>query len=73
MRKTKIYRWTNAGIEYIARTLNPKIRDWINYYGKFRKAGLRYFLHNLNVRLLKWVRNKCKSFKYRITAQLRGR
>ena len=71
VRKMKIHRWTNASIEDIARTLNPKIRGWINYYGKFRKARLKYFLHNLNVRLLKWVRNKYKRFRHRIKAAKR--
>jgi len=66
VRRMKIHRWTNASIEDIARTLNPKIRGWINYYGKFRRICLKHFLHRLNVRLLKWIRNKYKRLRYRI-------
>ena len=41
VRRMKIHRWTNVSIEDIARTLNPKIRGWIYYYGKFRKARFK--------------------------------
>lgn len=68
VRRMKIHRWTNVSIEDIARTLNPKIRGWINYYGKFRRICLKHFLHRLNVRLLKWIRNKYKRLRYRIKA-----
>lgn len=46
VRGMKIHRWTNASIEDIVCTLNPKIKGWIYYCGKFRKAKLKYFLHN---------------------------
>jgi len=68
VRRMKIHRRTEMKIEDIARLLNPKIRGWIYYYGKFRKVCLKHFLHYLNVRLLKWIRNKYKSLRYRIKA-----
>jgi hypothetical protein len=63
VRRMRIYLRTEVGIEKIAEMLNPKLRGWINYYGKFRKSGLKYFFFNLNVRLLKWIRNKYKRFR----------
>ena len=71
VRRMRIHRWTNVSIVDIAHTLNPKIRGWINYYGKFRKARLKHFLHRLNVRLLKWIQNKYKRFRYKIKAAKR--
>ncbi len=71
VRKMKIHRWTKVSIEDIARTLNPKVRGWINYYGVYRKNRFKWFLHRLNVRLLKWVRNKYKRFRHRIKAAKR--
>jgi len=68
VRRMRIHRRTHMSIEEIASLLNPKLRGWINYYGKFRKARLKHFLHNLNVRLLKWIRNKYKRFRNRIKA-----
>jgi len=59
-----IHRRVDMSIEEIAEMLNPKLRGWINYYGKFRRDSLKHFLHRLNVRLLKWIRNKYKSLRY---------
>ena len=58
IRRLKIHRRTEMSIEEIAKMLNPKLRGWIYYYGKFRLVCLKHFLHRLNVRLLKWIRNK---------------
>ena len=71
IRRMRIHRRTGMSIEEIAKMINPKIRGWIWYYGKFRKARLKHLLHNLNVRLLKWVRNKYKRFRYRVSAAKR--
>lgn len=71
IRRMRIHRWTGMRIEEIANLLNLKVRGWIWYYGRYRKARFKYFLHSLNVRLLKWIRNKYKRFRYRIKAAKR--
>jgi RNA-directed DNA polymerase len=68
IRRLKIHRRTEMSIEEIAKMLNPKLRGWIYYYGKFRLVCLKHFLHRLNVRLLKWIRNKYKALRYRVRA-----
>lgn len=68
IRRLKIHRRTEMSIEEIAKMLNPKLRGWIYYYGKFRLICLKHFLHRLNVRLLKWIRNKYKALRYRVRA-----
>ncbi len=40
LRKSKFHQWTNSTIEEIAKTFNPKLRGWLNYYGKFRLYSL---------------------------------
>ena len=60
IRQLKIHCRTGQTIEDIAELLNPIIRGWINYYGRFRKSALNFFFHRLNLRLLKWV-----SWKYK--------
>jgi RNA-directed DNA polymerase len=62
-RKLQVHRWTAATIETIAEALNPKIRGWINYYGKFRRSELRFIFRSLRERLMKWLINKHKSLK----------
>lgn len=45
-------------LEVIAAKVNPSIRGWVSYYGKFRKSAMYSIFSVLNKRLLKWV--KCK-------------
>jgi len=68
IKRLRIHRRVDMSIEEIAKMLNPKLRGWIYYYGKFRRISLKYFLHRLNVRLLKWIRNKYKALRHRIRA-----
>ena len=68
IKRLRIHRRVDMSIEEIAKMLNPKLRGWIYYYGKFRRISLKYFLHRLNVRLLKWIRNKYKALRHRVRA-----
>lgn len=61
--KTRIHRWSIATIEDIAELLNPRIRGWVNYYGKFCKWDLNQTFRRLHWRLAKWLINKYKRLK----------
>jgi RNA-directed DNA polymerase len=61
IRKTSFQRWSTNTIEGIAKELNPKIRGWINYYGKFRPSKLTSIFWHFHKRLIKWMKNKYKS------------
>ncbi|MBI5541982.1 MAG: group II intron reverse transcriptase/maturase [Bacteroidia bacterium] len=61
IRKTSIQRWSTRTIEEIAKELNPKIRGWINYYGKYRPSKLASIFKQFHKRLIKWMKNKYKS------------
>jgi RNA-directed DNA polymerase len=63
-RKLKFHKWCNVSIEYIALRLNPKIRGWINYYGKFNRYALSRVFRRFHYRLMKWVLNRHKRFKH---------
>jgi len=58
--QTKLHRWTTATIEDIATLLNPRIRGWVNYYGRFCYRGLSQTLRRLHRRIAKWLLNKYK-------------
>ena len=60
IKETKFHRWSEDVIEEIAKQLNPKLRGWLNYYGKFGKWEMNKLLDHLNMRLVKWVQNKYK-------------
>lgn len=61
LKELGIHRLSILTIEDIARILNPKIRGWINYFGKFRRSSLQIIFYKLQERLMKWAINKYKS------------
>ena len=72
MRQT-IRRWRlqlkpDKSIEDLSRMINPVIRGWINYYGRFYKSELYTVLQHLNKALTRWVRNKYKSCRTKTRA-----
>jgi len=49
LRKLNFHNKTQRGIQDLATMLNPKIRGWVNYYGKISRRSLRpvfYYLHH---------------------------
>lgn len=64
--KMKVHRMVQFSLQDIANLLAPKIRGWINYYGKFRFSELRKVFRVLNYRLMLWVRNKYRRFRKKI-------
>jgi RNA-directed DNA polymerase len=51
---------SSIGIEDLAERLNPIIRGWIQYYGKFNRSAFNKILRYLDVKLLNWVKRKYK-------------
>lgn len=60
LRNTKFHRWSQMTIEEIAKVLNPRLRGWINYYGKFSKRALNRVLNKVDDRLGGFIMNKYK-------------
>lgn len=50
-------------VEDIAREINPVVRGWINYYGKFYQTKLKSFMHEVNLKIAKWARSKYKKVR----------
>ncbi len=48
----------------IAQKLNPYIRGWINYFGKFRGSELSKVFYLLRCRLVRWIRKRYKRYRY---------
>ena len=47
----------------IAHKLNPVIRGWINFYGRFRGYELNRVFRLLQVRLVRWARKRYKRYR----------
>lgn len=45
-------------LEQIARKINPIIRGWLNYYGKFYQSEMGKLLYQLERYLRRWARRK---------------
>ena len=52
----------NQSLEEIAKFVNPFVRGWVNYYGRFYKSALTPVLRELERSLAYWVRRKFKRF-----------
>ena len=50
----------HSEIKDIAKELNPKLRGWLNYYGKFYRSKLDHALIMVTFRLASWGKRKYK-------------
>jgi RNA-directed DNA polymerase len=53
----------NQPLEEIARFVNPFVRGWVNYYGRYYRSALIPVLRCLERAMIYWVRRKFKRFK----------
>jgi len=63
IRALKLRRQTQLSLQDIARTLNPLLRGWIGYYGRYAPSALYPLLRYVNVTLVTWARRKFKRFQ----------
>ena len=49
----------------IASMLNPLLRGWIGYYGRYNRAALETMLRHVNLTLVGWAMRKFKRFQGR--------
>jgi RNA-directed DNA polymerase len=50
-------------LEEIARFVNPYVRGWVNYYGRYYRSALNPVLRHLERALVYWVRRKFKRLR----------
>lgn len=51
---------TSLSLEEIARSVNPIVSGWINYYGAYNRSALYPILRHIDYHLVKWVKRKYK-------------
>ena len=59
----RVLRDTRQDLETISRELSPKLRGWINYYGRYRRYKLGRMLHRIDSQLAKWLRKRYRRLK----------
>ena len=60
MRSWKMHLRTDKDLGYLSGVFNPKLRGWIQYYGKFRISALRGVCKMFQKILVKWAKRKFK-------------
>jgi RNA-directed DNA polymerase len=63
LKKQPVLRAMFASIDDLARALNPIIRGWFNYYGRFYPARLKSLNCYINERLMIWLKEKYRRSK----------
>jgi RNA-directed DNA polymerase len=61
---------THQSLEEVARLVNPAVRGWLNYYGRYYRSQCVQVLRHLNEALAAWVRRKYKRFRFRKRASM---
>lgn len=65
IREMEVHKRTGCKIDIIAEMLNPMIRGWMNYFGKFNPSAMKDTLQCIERRLVKWAMCKYKHFRGR--------
>ncbi|MEV6028622.1 group II intron reverse transcriptase/maturase [Streptomyces sp. NPDC052036] len=58
VRSWRLHRRTAQESSDLARMLNPVVRGWMNYYGRFYGSALYPLLDRINTYLLRWIQKK---------------
>jgi len=67
IRKMEIPRMRCDSITGIAHHLNPKLRGWIRYFGKYRGYSLSKVFYILRIKLVRWARYRYKRYRNNLT------
>lgn len=70
IKSLEIHKKTGCKINMIAEILNPMLRGWMNYFGKFNPSAMKYTLQCIERRIVKWAMCKYKNLRgYRRRAE----
>lgn len=59
----RIHRITWTTLEEISKKIDPIVRGWFQYYGRFYKSEMYTSLRNIERYLIRWVRTKYKKLR----------
>ena len=63
IRAWHLNRRSSSDLSALAETINPQIRGWINYYGRFYRSELRFLAWRIDQHLARWAMHKFKRFR----------
>jgi hypothetical protein len=65
IRDWHLKRWTSMDLSGIADEINPQVRGWVQYYGRFYRSELTFLAWRVNDHLTRWAMHKFKRFRRR--------
>lgn len=71
IRAWKLTKWVPSSLEEISKMINPIVRGWLNYYGKFTPSSMYTLKRYLNLKLAAWAMRKFKTKHRRLTKTMR--
>src|SRR5674476_1157800 len=56
VRRWRVHRHVSSNLADLARWMNPIVRGWMQYYGRFYRTELYPLLKRINTYLMRWAR-----------------
>jgi RNA-directed DNA polymerase len=63
VRRWRINLRATSDLGELARWMNPVIRGWMSYYGRFYRTELHVLLRRINTYLVRWARRKFRRLR----------
>jgi group II intron reverse transcriptase/maturase len=63
VRSWRLHRHTTLTPAELARWINPVVRGWMNYYGRFYRSALYPLLGRINHYMMRWLRRKYRRLR----------
>ncbi len=63
MRGWHLNRRSGSDLSDLARAINPQVRGWINYYGRFYRSKLHSLAKRIDEHIVRWARQKYKRLR----------
>jgi RNA-directed DNA polymerase len=60
IRRWRLHRRSDLSLDDLAHRINPEVRGWITYYGRYFPSVVRPLLGRINGYLVRWARRKYK-------------
>jgi RNA-directed DNA polymerase len=63
IKRWRLHLWSRYTLAGLAQAINPIVRGWINYYGRFYRSRLIVLLRRIDEYLLRWAMQKYKRLR----------
>jgi RNA-directed DNA polymerase len=60
VKRWRLHLWSDQDLADLAKEINPTVRGWINYYGRFYRTELIQTLRHIDAYLVRWAVRKYK-------------